>query len=110
MLNGFSQVICQWENVGLSNLQAKAYGPGVAGALFGGGWWFWVDAVAASNTKVSFVQVLFNTFQDTRHGTILHALVWSSVLQKVLQPIASLLIAWKGTAGLNHERQRRVLV
>lgn len=23
----------------------------------GGGWWFWVDAVAASHTKVSFVQV-----------------------------------------------------
>jgi hypothetical protein len=39
-------------------LQAKAYGPGLAGALFGGGWWFWVDACAASNTKVPFVQYL----------------------------------------------------
>ncbi len=39
-------------------LQAKAYGPGLAGALFGGGWWFWVDACAASHTSVPFVQYL----------------------------------------------------
>ena len=40
------------------SLQAKAYGPGVSGALFGGGWWFWVDACAASHTQVPFVQFL----------------------------------------------------
>ncbi len=39
-------------------MQAKAYGPGISGALFGGGWWFWVDACAASHTKVPFVQYL----------------------------------------------------
>ena len=39
-------------------LQAKAYGPGISGALFGGGWWFWVDACAASGTQVPFVQYL----------------------------------------------------
>ena len=39
-------------------LQAKAYGPGISGALFGGGWWFWVDACAASHTQVPFVQYL----------------------------------------------------
>lgn len=38
--------------------KAKAYGPGLAGALFGGGWWFWVDATAASHTSVPFVQHL----------------------------------------------------
>lgn len=37
-------------------LQAKAYGPGVSGALFGAGWWFWVDACASSAIKVPFVQ------------------------------------------------------
>ena len=39
-------------------MQAKAYGPGISGALFGGGWWFWVDACAASHTQVPFVQYL----------------------------------------------------
>ena len=39
-------------------VQAKAYGPGISGALFGGGWWFWVDACAASHTEVPFVQYL----------------------------------------------------
>ncbi len=39
-------------------LQAKAYGPGISGALFGGGWWFWVDACAASGTQVPFLQYL----------------------------------------------------
>ena len=38
-------------------VQAKAYGPGVSGALFGAGWWFWVDACASSDVKVPFVQV-----------------------------------------------------
>jgi hypothetical protein len=33
-------------------------GPGVAGALFGAGWWFWVDAVVCSAVKVSFIHYL----------------------------------------------------
>ncbi|CAK0778991.1 hypothetical protein CVIRNUC_004677 [Coccomyxa viridis] len=45
-------VLQYWEE------KAKAYGPGVSGALFGGGWWFWVDACAASGTQVPFVQYL----------------------------------------------------
>ncbi|KAK9809248.1 hypothetical protein WJX72_012057 [[Myrmecia] bisecta] len=45
-------VIRFWED------KAKAYGPGVSGALFGAAWWFWVDACAASDTKVPFVQYL----------------------------------------------------
>lgn len=34
------------------------FGPGVAGAVFGAGWWFWVDAVVCSAVKVSFVHYL----------------------------------------------------
>lgn len=30
----------------------------MSGALFGAGWWFWVDACAASSTKIPFVQYL----------------------------------------------------
>jgi hypothetical protein len=36
--------------------QAKAYGPIVSGALFGAGWWFWVDAVSCSGTTIPFPQ------------------------------------------------------
>eukprot|EP00877_Chromochloris_zofingiensis_P002392 jgi/Chrzof1/12153/Cz06g23030.t1 len=32
--------------------KAKSYGPIVAGALFGAGWWFWVDAVVCNSHKV----------------------------------------------------------
>ncbi len=39
-------------------LQAKSYGPIMSGALFGAGWWFWVDAVTCNNHKVPFDQVL----------------------------------------------------
>mmetsp|Transcript_54449 Transcript_54449/g.173018 ORF Transcript_54449/g.173018 Transcript_54449/m.173018 type:complete len:152 (+) Transcript_54449:276-731(+) len=28
------------------------YGPGASGALFGAGWWFWVDAIVCSHHKV----------------------------------------------------------
>ncbi|KAK9111778.1 hypothetical protein Scep_019297 [Stephania cephalantha] len=34
------------------------FGPGVSGAVFGAGWWFWVDAVVCSAVKVSFVHYL----------------------------------------------------
>lgn len=34
------------------------FGPGVAGAVFGAGWWFWIDAVVCSSVKVSFVHYL----------------------------------------------------
>ncbi|EEC83713.1 hypothetical protein OsI_29542 [Oryza sativa Indica Group] len=33
-------------------------GPGVAGAVFGVGWWFWVDAVVCSAVQVSFLHYL----------------------------------------------------
>ncbi|KAK9799800.1 hypothetical protein WJX73_010831 [Symbiochloris irregularis] len=42
----------------LWNSKAAAYGPVLSGALFGGGWWFWVDAVTCSQNKVSFLQYL----------------------------------------------------
>lgn len=34
------------------------FGPGVAGAVFGAGWWIWVDAVVCSSVKVSFLHYL----------------------------------------------------
>ncbi|KAK5841909.1 hypothetical protein PVK06_004234 [Gossypium arboreum] len=34
------------------------FGPGVAGAVFGAGWWFWVDAVVCSSVNISFVHYL----------------------------------------------------
>jgi hypothetical protein len=33
-------------------------GPAVAGAVFGTGWWFWIDAVVCSSVTVSFVHYL----------------------------------------------------
>uniref|UniRef100_A0A7R9V005 Transmembrane protein 50A n=1 Tax=Chlamydomonas euryale TaxID=1486919 RepID=A0A7R9V005_9CHLO len=33
---------------------ARQWGPVLAGALFGAGWWFWADAVALSPTKIPF--------------------------------------------------------
>ncbi|CAN0880562.1 Transmembrane protein 50A [Linum grandiflorum] len=38
------------------------FGPGVAGAVFGAGWWFWVDAVVCSSVQVSFVHYLPGIF------------------------------------------------
>ncbi|WOL20036.1 transmembrane protein 50A [Canna indica] len=37
-------------------------GPGIAGAVFGAGWWFWVDAVVCSAVKVSFLHYLPGIF------------------------------------------------
>ncbi|XP_071711799.1 uncharacterized protein [Rutidosis leptorrhynchoides] len=45
----------------LSELLA-IFGPGVAGAVFGAGWWFWVDAVVCSSVKVSFLHYLPGIF------------------------------------------------
>lgn len=36
-------------------------GPGISGAVFGAGWWFWVDAVVCSFVKVPFVHYLPGT-------------------------------------------------
>ncbi|EFJ13682.1 hypothetical protein SELMODRAFT_410867 [Selaginella moellendorffii] len=36
----------------------SALGPSLAGAVFGAGWWFWVDAIVCSNVTVPFVQYL----------------------------------------------------
>ncbi|CAI9754341.1 unnamed protein product [Fraxinus pennsylvanica] len=38
------------------------FGPGFAGAVFGAGWWFWVDAVVCSSVKVSFLHYLPGIF------------------------------------------------
>lgn len=38
-------------------LQAQQYGPTASGALFGAGWWFWLDAIGSAPSKVPFVQV-----------------------------------------------------
>ncbi|XP_066383333.1 uncharacterized protein [Miscanthus floridulus] len=37
-------------------------GPGVSGAIFGAGWWFWVDAVVCSAVQVSFLHYLPGIF------------------------------------------------
>lgn len=38
------------------------FGPGIAGAVFGAGWWFWVDAVVCSSIAVSFLHYLPGIF------------------------------------------------
>ncbi|KAK8996720.1 hypothetical protein V6N11_020219 [Hibiscus sabdariffa] len=38
------------------------FGPGFAGAVFGAGWWFWVDAVVCDAVTVSFVHYLPGIF------------------------------------------------
>ncbi|WMV54047.1 hypothetical protein MTR67_047432 [Solanum verrucosum] len=38
------------------------FGPGVSGAVFGAGWWFWVDAVVCSSVKISFLHYLPGIF------------------------------------------------
>ncbi|KAK2659597.1 hypothetical protein Ddye_006130 [Dipteronia dyeriana] len=38
------------------------FGPGVAGAVFGAGWWFWIDAVVCSSVKISFLHYLPGIF------------------------------------------------
>lgn len=37
-------------------------GPGLAGAVFGGAWWFWVDAVVCSDIRVPFLHYLPGIF------------------------------------------------
>jgi hypothetical protein len=44
--------------LGLCAMQAKSYGPIISGALFGAGWWFWVDAVTCTPQKVPFDQYI----------------------------------------------------
>lgn len=46
------QVVDWWREHG------KRWGPSFAGALFGAGWWFWVDAVAVSTQHIPFSQYL----------------------------------------------------
>lgn len=50
-------------------LQAKSYGPVASGALFGAGWWFWVDAVVCTSHKIPFDQVRL----CTQHTRVCHA-------------------------------------
>ncbi|XP_072079681.1 uncharacterized protein [Arachis hypogaea] len=38
------------------------FGPGVAGAVFGAGWWIWLDAVVCSSTTVPFLHYLPGIF------------------------------------------------
>ncbi|KAK8940910.1 hypothetical protein KSP39_PZI010000 [Platanthera zijinensis] len=51
----------------------EIFGPGMAGAVFGAGWWFWVDAVVCSAVKVSFLHYLPGIFAS------LAALMFNSV-------------------------------
>ncbi|XP_020112167.1 transmembrane protein 50 homolog [Ananas comosus] len=44
------------------SLMWEIMGPGIAGAVFGAGWWFWVDAVVCSAVKVSFLHYLPGIF------------------------------------------------
>ncbi|XP_072978459.1 uncharacterized protein [Typha angustifolia] len=44
------------------SLMWEIVGPGVAGAVFGAGWWFWVDAVVCSAVMVSFLHYLPGIF------------------------------------------------
>lgn len=46
--------------ISFSTSQVRAHGPGLAGALFGAGWCFWVDAVlvnAQHGNKLPFLAV-----------------------------------------------------
>ncbi|KAH7679222.1 putative membrane protein [Dioscorea alata] len=43
-------------------LMWEILGPGIAGAVFGAGWWFWVDAVVCSSVQVSFLHYLPGIF------------------------------------------------
>ena len=65
-------------------MQAKAYGPGISGALFGGGWWFWVDACAASHTQVPFVQYLPGIVATL-------ALIMINAIRRYAPPVSTLL-------------------
>jgi hypothetical protein len=57
--------------------QAKSYGPILSGALFGAGWWFWVDAVVCSSSKVPADQVrCWHTLQQTLALAQLRPLLW----------------------------------
>ncbi|MCO5554009.1 hypothetical protein L7F22_007535 [Adiantum nelumboides] len=38
------------------------FGPGLAGAFFGAGWWFWVDVVACSSSTITFAHYLPRIF------------------------------------------------
>lgn len=38
------------------------FGPGFSGAVFGTGWWFWVDAVVCSSIQVPFLHYLPGIF------------------------------------------------
>ena len=38
--------------------QLNEYGTGVAGALFGAGWWVWIDAVTCAYRKIPFAHHL----------------------------------------------------
>ncbi len=39
------------------NERGKQWGTIASGALFGAGWWFWVDAVCTNSHKIPFDQV-----------------------------------------------------
>jgi len=47
--------------MGLLEIWAN-YGPGISGAVFGSGWWFWVVAVVCSAIKVPFLHYLPGIF------------------------------------------------
>ncbi|KAJ7563628.1 hypothetical protein O6H91_03G117700 [Diphasiastrum complanatum] len=60
-----------------------AFGPGLAGAIFGAGWWFWVDAVVCSQSTVPFLHYLPGIFAS------LAALMFNCVKKEDLQEYSS---------------------
>eukprot|EP00897_Mesotaenium_endlicherianum_P004266 jgi/Mesen1/3868/ME000207S02885 len=79
----------------------QRFGPGLAGAVFGMGWWFWVDAVVCSKVTVPFVHYLPGIFAS------LAALMFNLVRREDLRDYSSLddgagcsPSTWPGTAGV----------
>ncbi|CAN1305864.1 hypothetical protein LINPERPRIM_LOCUS26628 [Linum perenne] len=72
------------------------FGPGVSGAVFGAGWWFWVDAVVCSSVQVSFVHYLPGIFASFA------ALMFNCVRKEDIDysPYDDGPSVWTGTAGV----------
>eukprot|EP01025_Chloroclados_australasicus_P040529 TRINITY_DN4238_c0_g1_i3.p2 TRINITY_DN4238_c0_g1~~TRINITY_DN4238_c0_g1_i3.p2 ORF type:complete len:189 (+),score=15.24 TRINITY_DN4238_c0_g1_i3:79-567(+) len=51
-------LICSRRVLEFFEERLKIYGPGIAGALFGAGWFFWIDAIVSASSKPPFPQYL----------------------------------------------------
>lgn len=56
-LTVWQNIIAEGNKMDLLELWA-IFGPGVAGAVFGAGWWIWLDAVVCSTVTVPFLHYL----------------------------------------------------